>query len=467
MKETQVLVIGAGPGGYVAAIKLGKLGKKVVLVDRDKLGGECLNYGCIPSKALIHAAGLAAKVQKASAVGIVPAGLAVNWAQAVQWKAGLVGGLTRGIAGLAKGNGVEVAQGEARFTDPHEAEIRSTAGTDTLRFEQALIVTGSRPIAIPGFAFDGTRILSSKEALDLTEAPKRLVVIGGGVIGLEIGTFFAKLGSAVTVVEALDKLLPTIEPDLVAPVARSLQKLGVAVHLGAKALGWSEGEGGIDVRVQTAEGEKTIAADKVLLAVGRAPNTDGLNLEAAGVGKDAKGFIRVDESLATSAGHIYAVGDVIGPPFLAHKASREGILAALAIAGRHAEARGPIPWAVFTDPEVAYVGETEAEAKARGAEVMLGRFPFSASGRALSTRESEGFVKVVADKADGRILGVGIAGPSASDLIGEACLAIRMKATVEDVANTIHPHPTLCEAFQEAAEACLGQAIHVLAPARR
>ncbi|HVE14473.1 MAG TPA: dihydrolipoyl dehydrogenase [Elusimicrobiota bacterium] len=467
MKETQVLVIGAGPGGYVCAIKLAKLGKKVLLVDKDKLGGECLNYGCIPSKALIHAAGLAAKIQKASQVGIVPGDLKVNWAQAVQWKAGLVGGLTRGIGALTKGNGVEVLMGEARFTGAHEAEVKSAAGTEAVRFEHAVIVSGSRPMAIPGFAFDGQNVLSSKEALDLTEAPGRLAVIGGGVIGLEIGTFFAKLGSKVSVVEALDRILPTLETDMTAPVARSLQKLGVETHLSAKALGYEKTADGLALRVQTPEGEKAILADKILLAVGRTPNADALNLEAAGVRRDPKGFIPVSESLATSAPHIYAVGDVIGPPYLAHKASREGILAAQAIAGGHAEARGPVPWAVFTDPEVSYVGETEAELKARGAEFQMGRFPFSASGRALSTRETDGFVKILAEKGTGRVLGVGIAGPNASDLIGEACLALRMKATVEDIANTIHPHPTLCEALQEAAEACMGQAIHILAPARR
>ncbi|MBI5631673.1 MAG: dihydrolipoyl dehydrogenase [Elusimicrobia bacterium] len=462
--ETDVLVIGAGPGGYVGAIKLGKLGKKVLLVDKDKLGGECLNYGCIPSKALIHSAGQLHKAKKAQGLGLEAGELRMDWAKVQAWKSGLVSGFNRGIAGLAKGNGVNVMSGTARLTGPHEAEITQPSGTEAVRFEKALIVTGSRPVSLPGFEFDGKSILSSKEALELSQAPARLAVIGGGVIGLEIGTFFAKLGSQVSVVEFMPQLLPGIEPDFLMPVSRQLERLGVKVYLKSKAKGWKEANNALSVTIETPEGEKTLEADKILLSVGRAPVTKDLGLEAAGVATDPKGHIKVNERYQTSAETIYAAGDVVGPPYLAHKASREGILAALAICGFSAEERGAIPWAVFTDPEIACVGETESEAKARGATVLVGRFPFSASGRAQAVREPEGFVKVVAEAQSHKILGAGIVGPNASDLIGEACLAVRLGATVEDVASAIHPHPTLSESFQEAAEACLGQAIHILAP---
>ncbi len=485
MKQTDVLIIGAGPGGYVAAIKLGQLGKKVLLVDRDKLGGECLNYGCIPSKALISAANVVYKARKAADIGITIGDVSVDMGKLQQWKAGVLAGMNRGVSTLTKGNGAEIMQGEARFTGPKTAEVKTASGTETVEFAHAIIATGTRPIPIPGFAFDGQNVLSSKEALDLTAVPGRLVVIGGGVIGLEIGTFYAKLGSQVTVLEMMPQLLPGLEADLVQPVARQLAKLGVAVHLQSKALRWSEKDGALAVAVQTPEGEKDIPADKILLSVGRAPVTDALGLEAAGVERDARGHVKVDAQYRTSAPGIHAIGDVVGPPYLAHKGSREGILAALAIGGdgvaasgrepsvevsgrdgsvaRRAEALGPVPWAVFTDPEVSAVGLTEAEAKAQGMELSIGRFPFAASGRAVTSREPEGFVKVVADKATGRLLGVGIVGPGASDLISEACLAIKLKATLHDIASTVHPHPTLPEAFLEASEAALGQAIHILA----
>jgi dihydrolipoamide dehydrogenase len=461
--ETEVLVIGAGPGGYVAAIKAGKLGKKVILANKDKLGGECLNYGCIPSKALIQAAGQVHKAKKAQAHGLETPGMSLDWGKVQAWKAQMIGGFNRGIAGLSKGAGVTIMNGAAKFTGPHEAQV----GFETVRFENAIVVTGSRPIQIPGFPFDGQDILSSKEALELAQAPDRLVVIGGGVIGLEIGTFYAKLGSKVTVVEFLPTVLPGIEPDLILPVTRNLQKLGVEILVATKAKGFKKTAAGLEVSVENAEGAKTILADKVLLSVGRAPASKDLGLEAAGVETDPKGHILVNASYQTKSPHIYAAGDVVGPPYLAHKASREGVIAAMHIAGHSGEVMGAVPWAVFTDPEIAFVGETEAQVRARGGSTLVGRFPFSASGRAQAVRETEGFVKVIADKETHRILGAGIVGPSASDLIGEACLAVGIGATVEDVAAAIHPHPTLNEAFQEAAEACLGQAVHVPAEARR
>ncbi|MBI4055935.1 MAG: dihydrolipoyl dehydrogenase [Elusimicrobia bacterium] len=464
MKKIQVLIIGAGPGGYVAGINLGKLGKKALLVDKDKLGGECLNYGCIPSKALISTASTIHKIKKAKEIGVEAGNISVDMIKVQQWKSKLIEGFNRGIANLSKGNGVEVLSGEARFTGPNTAEVRTPSSTETVQFENAILATGSRPMEIPGFKIDGQSVLSSKEALELSQVPPRLLVIGGGVIGLEIGMFYAKLGSQVTVVEMMDQILPGMDIDLTQPVSRALTKLGVQVILKAKASGYTPKEGALSIKVSSPESEKEILADKILLSVGRTPNTASLGLETAGVKTDPKGYIPVNARYQTSIPNIYAIGDIIGPPFLAHKASREGVLAALSIAGEEPEPIGAIPWAIFTDPEVAFVGLNESQAKEKGMEITTGRFPFSASGRAQTTRESDGFVKVIAEKSSGRLLGVGIVGPGASDLISEACLALRLKATLEDIASTIHPHPTLPEAFQEAAEAAMGQAIHLLSP---
>ena len=461
--ETQVLVIGAGPGGYVAAIKLGQLGKKALLVDRDALGGECLNYGCIPSKALIAAASVVHKARKAAEIG-VSGQLSVDMAKIQDWRAKLIGGFSRGIAQLSKGNGVDILMGAARFTGPRSAEVTKADGTvEPVSFDSAIIATGSRPISLPGFAFDGKRVLGNKEVLELREVPPRLFVVGAGVIGLEIGMYLAKLGSKVTVVEMTAQILPGLEADLLAPVTRSLAKLGIEVLLGSKASAWSESGSGAAVSVSTPSGERVVEADRILVSVGRAPTTGGLGLEAAGVALSPRGFVQVDESYRTSVPHIYGIGDCTGSPFLAHKASREGILAAKAAAGLHADPIGAIPSAIFTDPEIATVGLTEAAARERGVETVTGRFPFMALGRAQASREADGFVKVVADKASGRILGAAFVGAGVSDLVSEACLAIKLGATLEDVASTIHPHPTLPEAFMEACEAALGSAIHVIA----
>ncbi|MHB2025633.1 MAG: dihydrolipoyl dehydrogenase [Elusimicrobiota bacterium] len=464
--SADVLVIGAGPAGYVGAIKLGKLGKKVMLVDKDKLGGECLNYGCIPSKALIHAADEYYQPKAAAAQGLSASGIAIDWVKTQAWKNGIVSGFNRGIAGLEKGNGVSVMTGSVRLTSPRTAAISGSSGEETLEFTHALIATGTRPAALPGFSFDGRIILSSKEALELTEPPERLLVIGGGVIGLEIGTFFAKLGTKVTVVEFADRVLPGVEAELTAPVSRGLQKLGIEILLQSQAIGCDLSQNSAVVRVKTPEGERAIEAEKVLLSVGRIPITGDLGLESAGVATDAKGHIKTGANYRTNVPNIYAAGDVIGPPYLAHKGSQEAVLAALAICGFE-ERIGAVPWTIFTDPEIAFVGETEEQIKARGREVLTGRFPFAASGRAQAVGKPEGFYKVTADKQTREILGVSIVGANASDLIGEGCLAVKLKATIEDVAQTVHPHPTLCESIVDAAEACLGQAIHILSPVKR
>ena len=465
--KTDVLVIGGGPGGYVAAIKLGQLGKRALVVDRDKLGGECLNYGCIPSKALINAAGSLYKPHKAEALGLAHSdALTMDWARAVAWKGQIVSAFVKNVGMLIKANGGDHRQGAARFTGKNTAEITGADGAkegkkEQVEFEHAIIATGSETVSIPGFAIDGKLVLGSKEALDLTEAPKAMVVIGGGVIGLEIGTLFAKVGTKVTVIEFLDNILPVVEKDLTVPVSRVLQRLGVDVFTSSKAKGFTKKNGRLEVSFEAPDGEKKVVCDKILCAVGRAPRTQDLNLQAAGVETDKRGHVLVDTEMLSSNPRVYAIGDCVGQPYLAHKASREGIVAAQSIAGKPLEARGAVPWAVFTDPEISYVGETEAEAKARGASVAVGKFPFSASGRAQAVRETEGFCKIVADAQSRKILGAGFVGVNASDLIGEACLAVSLGATLEQVARTIHPHPTLNEIFMEAAEAALGHPVHL------
>ncbi|MBI4060554.1 MAG: dihydrolipoyl dehydrogenase [Elusimicrobia bacterium] len=447
--KTDVLIIGGGPGGYVAAIKAGQLGKRVLLVDRDKLGGECLNYGCIPSKALIAAADDPRR--------------RLDWREVVAWKDQMVGGFVKNVGVLVKGNKGEHIRGAALFTTARTAVVAKTDGSaETVEFEHAIIATGSEAVSVPGFAIDGADILGSKEALDLKTPPEALAVVGGGVIGLEIGTFFAKLGTKVTVVEFTDALLPVIEKDLVAPVSRHLSKLGVEVLLSSKAKSWARNGKRLELAVETPEGVKKIACDKILMAVGRAPRSKGLGLEKIGVELDKRGHVVVDTEMLSSVDNIYAIGDVVGQPYLAHKASREAVLAAQSLAGLPLEPRGQVPWAVFTDPEISWVGMTDAEAKAAGFATIVGKFPFAASGRAMAVRETDGFCKVVADKATHRILGAGFVGADASNLIGEACLAVSIGATLEQAARTIHPHPTLTETFAEACEGALGHPVHML-----
>ncbi|MFA6317468.1 MAG: dihydrolipoyl dehydrogenase [Elusimicrobiota bacterium] len=463
--ETDVLVIGAGPAGYVGAIKLGKLGKRVVLVEGDKLGGECLNYGCIPSKALINAGWLFHRASKGLQPGVIAESVKPDMAGLQSWKSGLLSAFSKNIGSLAKANGVQVMSGQASFTGPNEARVVSAAGEETICFTNALVATGTKPAALPGLPFDGAWCLTNREALDLPAPPLNLLVIGAGAIGLELGTFYAKLGSKVTVVEFMPQILPGMEADAVSVISRSLQRLGVEVLVSSKAKAALPASGGTrSVLVETPAGERTIPADKVIVSVGRIPHTADLGLDKAGIKTDAKGHIAVDASLRTNVPHIYAAGDVARPPYLAHKASAEALAAACAIAGAPVPDIGLIPMAVFTDPEAASVGESESAAKARGADILVGKFPFAANGRAQTMRETEGFVKVVADKTTHKLLGVSMVGPHVSELVSEACLALRLGGRLEDVAHTVHPHPTLPEAFMEACEAALGSAIHLLPP---
>ena len=503
--ETDVLVIGGGPGGYVAAIRAAQLGKDVTLVEKDRLGGVCLNVGCIPSKALIDAAKAYHRLAREAERGIVVEGARLDFGRLQGWKQSVVQRLTSGVEQLLKGHGVTVVKGRATFTGPNQVRVENPGGgNEVYRFQHCIVATGSRPVELPGFGFDGVRILDSSDALALDHLPLRLVVIGGGYIGLELGTAFAKLGSAVTVLELADQLLPGTDPELVQVVARRLRQLGVKVHTGVRVLGWEEEPGGEGVRVvfrpeprgegaapgAVGEGpgarsigagtggsggagaagagssgseEQAVVADAVLVSVGRRPNTDGLGLERAGVELDERGRVRVDAQRRTRQRHIFAIGDIVPGPMLAHKASREGIVAAEVIAGLPAAADYvAVPAPIFTDPEIATVGLTEEQARQQGYDPVVGRFPYTANGRALTLGERDGFVKLVADRESKVVLGAGIVGPEASDLIAELALAIEMGATLEDLALTIHAHPTLSEAVMEAAEAGLGHAIHVL-----
>ncbi|MCL6575101.1 dihydrolipoyl dehydrogenase [Kyrpidia sp.] len=458
--EVDLLIIGGGPGGYVAAIRAAQLGKKVTLVERDKLGGVCLNVGCIPSKALIAAAHRYEDAKKLGEIGIEAGDVRVDFSKVQTWKQGVVDKLTGGVASLMKANKVEVIKGEALFANDREARVINGYEANRYRFNQCIIATGSRPIELKDLPFGG-RVISSTEALALQEIPKRLVVIGGGYIGIELGTVFAKFGTQVTVLEGTESILPTFEKEVLRLVERRLKKLNVTVVTSAMAKGVEETADGVTVTASVKGEEQRYEADYVLVTVGRRPNTEDLGLDMAGV-RTEKGLIQVDKQGRTSVGHIFAIGDVVPGPALAHKASYEGKVAAEAAAGEASEVDyRVIPAVVFSDPEIAVVGLSESEAKEKGLDVVTGRFPFAANGRALSLADAEGFVKLVADKSSGELLGAQIVGPEASDLIAEAALAIEMGATLEDVALTIHAHPTLGEVMMEAAEVGLGRPVHI------
>jgi len=460
VEKFEAVVLGSGPGGYVAAIRLGQLGKETILVEKDSLGGVCLNIGCIPSKALIRVAKLKKRLEAADQIGVEVSGFKVDLPKVQAWKQSVVNKLTSGVEYLCKSHNVKIVKGEGKFKGPHELEVKTGTGVETIETKDTVIATGSRPFELPTFRFDGTRIITSTEALALQEVPKNFVVIGGGVTGLEMGTMYAELGSKVTVIEMLDQLLPGTDIELVRIVERSFRRLGIDYHVKSKANSYRDGK----VYATLEDGkEASFEADKVLVTVGRCPNSDLIGLEKTGVKTDAHGFIQVDKKMRTNVPNVYAIGDVIGQPMLAHKASKEGVVAAEVIAGMNSEADfRAIPGVIFTDPEIATVGLTEAQAKERGFDPIVGKFPFTALGRALLAGETEGFTKIVADRSSDLILGVHIVGAEASDMISEGALAIEMGATLEDLALTVHPHPTLPESIMEAAEAAKGKAIHIL-----
>lgn len=461
-KEVDLLVIGAGPGGYVAAIRAAQLGKKVTIVEKNKLGGVCLNVGCIPSKALISAADRYVLMRESEQMGITAENVSVDFAKVQEWKEGIVAKLTGGVQSLLKANKVEIVEGEAVFLNENEVRVNRGYESERLKFEHCILATGSRPTELKAFPFGG-RIISSTEALSLSEIPKKLIVIGGGYIGVELGQMFAKFGTEVTLLEAESQILPLFEKQLAQLVQKNLKKYGVNVVRNAMATAVEQDESSVTVTYTVKDKEEKVTADYLLVTVGRRPNTDELGLELANVKVSEKGLVEVDQQLRTTNPRIFAIGDIVAGPALAHKASYEGKVAAEVIAGKaSAVDYKVIPSVVFSDPEIASVGLSEEEAKEKGYEVAVGKFPYAANGRALSIDSTEGFVKVVANKENGLLLGAQVIGSEASNLIAELGLAIEMGATLEDVALTIHAHPTLGEMAMEAAEVALGTPIHMV-----
>jgi dihydrolipoamide dehydrogenase len=462
---TELVVVGAGPGGYVAAIRAAQLGVDTTLVEKEAYGGTCLNEGCIPSKAYITAADTAHGAGSAENMGI-HADPAVDMSRTKAWKDEVVDQLTGGVEKLCKANGVNLVEGRAEFAGPNKVRVAHQGegqGSESLEFEHAVIATGSRPTAVP-FEFDGEHIISSTGALALESVPDRLLVVGAGYIGMELSTAFAKLGADVTVVEMLDSALPAYEDDVGRVVRKRAEELGVEFRFGETADAWEETATGVSVTTVDEDGNGTEhEADVVLQAVGREPVTDTMNIEALGLEPDEDGFLPTDDRCRTGVDHVFAIGDVAGEPMLAHKASAEGEVAAEVVAGEPAACDyQAMPAAVFTDPEVATVGMTADEATEAGFEPVVGQMPMNASGRALTLDEPEGFVRVVADTETEFVLGAQIVAPEASELVAEFALAIEMGARLEDVAATVHTHPTLTEACMEAAMNARGEAIHTL-----
>lgn len=458
------LVIGSGPAGYPCAIRLAQLGQKVAIVEAREIGGVCLNWGCIPSKALIAAGKLVKHAQEGHKMGITVSGVEVDVQKLVAWKGKIVEQLTGGVGTLLKKNGVDFHRGMARVVGAHQVEVQSDDGVEVLEAKNIVVATGSRPIEIPGFAFDGEHVWSSTEALSPEQLPKRLLVIGGGVIGLELGLVYHNLGTEVRVVEFMDRVLPGMDAELSKEMLRSLKKRKIPVHLKARAQGYEKTDKGLAVVVEIDGKDEVFDCDVILSSVGRAPNGKGLGLEEIGVTVDERGFVPVDDKRRTNVPSIYAIGDLTGQPMLAHKGTHEGLIAAAVIAGDAGAAYDPaaIPGVVFTDPEVASVGLTEEEARSQGFDVVTGKFPFRASGRAMSLNATEGFAKVVVDKNSDKLLGLHMIGPEVTELLAEGTLALELGATVGDLAMTIHAHPTLSEAIMEAAENVHKMAVHIL-----
>ena len=464
--ECRLVVLGSGPGGYTAAFRAADLGLDTVLVERyATLGGVCLNVGCIPSKALLHSAAVIDEAEHAADYGITFGKPKIALDALRAYKDKVVGQLTKGLAGMAKQRKVRVVQGTGRFVSPHEIEVAGADGKALLvKFEHCIIAAGSQALKLPGFPWDDPRIMDSTDALELAEVPKSLLVVGGGIIGLEMATVYRALGATVTVVELADQLMPGADKDLVKPLADRLKKQGVSVHLKTKVTEAKAGKKGIDVAFDGDSIPEAKQYDRVLVAVGRTPNGAKIDAEKAGVRVGERGFIEVDAQMRTNVPHVFAIGE----PMLAHKATHEGKLAAEVAAGEKKEwVARVIPSVAYTDPEIAWVGITETEAKAKGLKVGVGKFPWAASGRAIGIGRTEGFTKLVFDEATHRIVGAGIVGVHAGDLIAEAALAIEMGAEVADIGHTIHPHPTLSESVAMAAEVYDGTITDLYIPRKK
>ena len=456
--QAEVLVLGAGPGGYTAAFRAADLGKRVVLVERHAaLGGVCLNVGCIPSKALLHMAEVVGEARALAEHGVEFGEPRFDLAKIRAFKEGVVRKLTQGLAGLAKRRKVQVVQGVGRFEGPQLLRVEAADGATTISFENAIIAVGSRPVRLPGLPDEDPRVMDSTAALALEEIPERLLVIGAGIIGLELASVFYALGSRITVVEILEQLIPGADPDLVKPLQKLIQTRYENVLLGTEVTAVEARDDGLHVSFEGEAASEAGVFDRVLVAVGRRPNGDRIGAEAAGVNVDQHGFISVDAQQRSNVPHVFAIGDVVGPPMLAHKATHEGKVAAEVIAGSKAafDAQA-IPSVAYTDPEVAWMGLTETEAKQRGVEIRKASFPWAASGRALGIGRPEGHTKLILDAESGRILGAGMVGRNAGELIAEAVLALELGADAEDLALAVHPHPTLSETVALAAELAEG-----------
>jgi len=467
--HAEVLVLGSGPGGYTAAFRAADLGKKTVLVERyPSLGGVCLNVGCIPSKALLHAAKVIAETKEMSERGVVFGKPKIELPKLSAWKDEIVGKLTKGLSGLAKQRKVEVVQGVGTFAGPNELTVETANGRVTVSFDQAIIAAGSQAVAIPGFPNDDPRVMDSTDALLLEEVPKRLLVVGGGIIGLEMANVYSELGAEITVVEMLDTLMPGADKDIVKPFHKHVEKRYANIYLKTKVASMQPTDKGIKVAF---EGEKAPAEDvfdRVLVAVGRTPNGRKIGAENAGVNVDDRGFIPVDKQQRTNVAHIFAIGDIVGHPMLAHKATHEGKTAAEVTAGHNSffDARA-IPSVAYTDPEVAWIGVTEAEAKEQKLKYGKGVFPWAASGRSLGLGRDEGMTKLIFDEETERVIGAGVVGPTAGDLIAEVALAMEMGCDAADIGLTIHAHPTLSETVAFAAEGFEGTITDLYMPKRK
>ena len=471
--EAEVVVLGAGPGGYTAAFRAADLGLRTVLVERyPTLGGVCLNVGCIPSKALLHTAAVIDGAGEMAAHGVAFGPPSIDVAKLAGWKNKVVGRLTRGLAGLAKQRNVQVVHGEGAFSSPHRLSVAGAGRTIEIEFRHAIIAAGSQAVEIPGFPNDDPRLMDSTDALVLDDVPGRLLVVGGGIIGLEMATVYAALGSRVMVVELMDGLIPGCDRDLVKPLEKRIRARYESILLSTRVAGISPEDGGLRVSFESTGGNGDAPADetfdRVLVAVGRRPNGHRIGAANAGVHVDERGFIPADRRQRTNVEHIFAIGDIAGEPMLAHKATHEGKVAAEVCAGHKASFDAlAIPSVAYTDPEVAWTGLTENSAREQGIDCDKATFPWAASGRALGIGRSEGLTKVLFDKETGRLLGAGIVGPHAGDLIAEATLAIEMGADARDIGLTIHPHPTLSETIHFAAEMVEGTITDLYVPRRR
>ena len=464
--HAEVLVLGAGPGGYTAAFRAADLGKKVVLVERfATLGGVCLNVGCIPSKALLHVAKVMTEAQEVAHAGIEFGKPKVSLDKLRAWKSGVLGKLTKGLAALAKQRKVEVVHGKGEFASAHTLKVQTGAGAKTISFDHCIIAAGSSIARIPGFPYDDKRMIDSTSALELAEVPKRLLVIGGGIIGLEMATVYDALGSKITVVELMDSLIPGADKDVVRPLVKRIEKRYEKILLKTKVAKIEAQKDGLKVTFEGDGAPKPEVFDGILMAVGRRPNGKEINAQAAGVTVNERGYIPVDKQLRTNVAHIHAIGDICGEPMLAHKASHEGKIAAEVTAGHkaHFDAR-TIPSVAYTDPEIAWMGETEAQLQARGAAFEKAVFPWAASGRALSMDRDEGMTKLLVDPASRRLLGAAIVGVNAGELIAEAVLAYEMGSDMHDLGLTVHPHPTLSETVFFAAEIAEGSITDLYMP---